>query len=68
MLVVTRREDEGLKIGDDIVIRVKKGTSSNSFRILVIAPKQIPISRISAGQAQQEILNAVARRDTNNSQ
>jgi carbon storage regulator len=44
MLVLTRRLDEKIKIGNDIVISIERIRPDN-VRIGIEAPKQIPISR-----------------------
>jgi carbon storage regulator len=46
MLVLTRKEDEVIKIGDDITIHVKR-ISGNRVRIGIVAPKDMKIVRPS---------------------
>jgi carbon storage regulator len=44
MLVLTRRIDESLRIGDDITVKVI-GIKGNQVRIGISAPKDIPVHR-----------------------
>lgn len=49
MLVLTRREDEQIYIGDDIVITVVN-ISGNRVRIGVTAPSRVPVHRAEVYQ------------------
>lgn len=51
MLVLTRREDESIMIGDDIVVKVLD-LKENQVKIGIIAPKSIAVHR-------QEIYEAI---------
>lgn len=44
MLILTRRVDENLMIGDDIQVTVL-GVKGNQVRIGVEAPKEVPVHR-----------------------
>ena len=44
MLILTRRERESLKIGDDVTVTVL-GIKGGQVRIGVAAPKHIPVHR-----------------------
>jgi carbon storage regulator len=44
MLVVSRRRNEAVCIGDDIIVRVLE-SSGGSVRLGIDAPKQVPIWR-----------------------
>ena len=47
MLVLTRRKDESIRIGDDVVVTVVR-IGKGSCKILIDAPRSIPIRRIEA--------------------
>ncbi|MCC6156045.1 MAG: carbon storage regulator CsrA [Candidatus Hydrogenedentes bacterium] len=51
MLVLTRREDESIMIGDDIVVKVLD-LKENQVKIGIVAPKNISVHR-------QEIYEAI---------
>lgn len=51
MLVLTRKEDESIIIGDDIVVKVL-GLKENQVKIGIIAPKSVSVHR-------QEIYEAI---------
>lgn len=51
MLVLTRREDESIMIGDDIVVKVLD-LKENQVKIGIVAPKSIAVHR-------QEIYEAI---------
>lgn len=44
MLVLTRKEDETIRIGDDIVVKVVK-THGGRVRLAIDAPLEVPILR-----------------------
>lgn len=44
MLVLTRREDESIMIGDDIVVKVLD-LKENQVKIGIVAPKNIAVHR-----------------------
>lgn len=44
MLILTRRSNESVKVGDDVTITVL-GIRGNTVRIGVAAPKSIPVHR-----------------------
>ena len=44
MLVLTRKEDETIRIGDDIVVKVVK-THGGRVRLAIEAPLEVPILR-----------------------
>ena len=44
MLILTRRRDESIQIGDDITVTIL-GTSGNHVRVGVNAPKAVPVHR-----------------------
>jgi carbon storage regulator len=44
MLILTRREGESVRIGDDVTVRVL-GMKKGQVRIGVAAPKEIPVHR-----------------------
>ncbi len=51
MLVLTRREDESIMIGDDIVVKVLD-LKENQVKIGIVAPKSVSVHR-------QEIYDAI---------
>ena len=51
MLVLTRREDESIMIGDDIVVKVLD-LKENQVKLGIVAPKSISVHR-------QEIYEAI---------
>ena len=51
MLVLTRREDESIMIGDDIVVKVLD-LKENQVKIGIVAPKSVSVHR-------QEIYEAI---------
>ena len=51
MLVLTRREDESIMIGDDIVVKVLD-LKENQVKIGIVAPKSVAVHR-------QEIYEAI---------
>ncbi len=51
MLVLTRKQNEKMYIGDDIVVRIVR-INANSVRVGVEAPKYIPVSREEVRQRQ----------------
>ena len=53
MLVLTRKPDEAIRIGDDIVIRIV-ATDKNSVRNGIEAPKEMTILREELVQAVTE--------------
>ncbi len=53
MLVLTRKQDEAIRIGDDIVIKIV-ATDKNSVRIGIEAPKEMTILREELVQAVTE--------------
>ncbi|MEQ8211881.1 MAG: carbon storage regulator [Lacipirellulaceae bacterium] len=61
MLVLTRKEDESIRIGDDIVVKVVK-THGGRVRLAIEAPLEVPILRgeldfsESGGQTTAETL------------
>lgn len=44
MLVLTRKKDESILIGDDIEIRINK-IDGDGVRLGIIAPRQVPVYR-----------------------
>ena len=44
MLVLTRKKDESILIGDDIEIRINK-VDGDGVRLGIIAPRQVPVYR-----------------------
>ena len=50
MLVLTRRKDESLMIGDDIVVTIL-GVEGDKVKIGIAAPQEIPILREEVYQA-----------------
>ncbi|QFT90645.1 hypothetical protein FIU87_18535 [Bacillus sp. THAF10] len=59
MLVLTRKTDEAIKIGDDIEITVL-GISGDQIKLGISAPKQIEIHRKEVYLSIQEENNAAA--------
>jgi carbon storage regulator len=53
MLVLTRKQDEAIRIGEDIVIKIVS-TDKNSVRIGIEAPKEMTILREELVQAVSE--------------
>jgi carbon storage regulator len=62
MLVLTRKKDEAIRIGNDIIIRVVS-VDKNSVRIGIEAPKEMTILREELAQAVSEE-NIKAARET----
>jgi carbon storage regulator len=56
MLVLTRKEDESIIIGDDIIVKVL-GLKENQVKIGIIAPKSVTVHR-------QEIYEAIKSENT----
>ena len=44
MLILTRKEGESIKIGDDVTVRVL-GVNGNQIRVGVAAPKSVAVHR-----------------------
>jgi len=44
MLVLSRKEDQTIKIGDDVVVTVLK-IRGNRVRLAISAPREVPIRR-----------------------
>ncbi|QDT01347.1 carbon storage regulator [Adhaeretor mobilis] len=44
MLVLTRREDETIRIGDDIIVKVVRNRGGR-VRLAIEAPRSVPIRR-----------------------
>jgi carbon storage regulator len=44
MLILSRRPDESLKLGDDVTVTIL-GVRGNTVRIGVAAPKSLPVHR-----------------------
>ncbi|WP_300364643.1 carbon storage regulator CsrA [Hydrogenimonas sp.] len=64
MLVLTRKEEEAIRIGDDIVIKIIS-TDKNSVRIGIEAPGNITILREELVQAvSEENRKAAGKTDT----
>ncbi len=59
MLTLTRKKGEEIVIGDNIVITVKE-ISSDSVRISVTAPRDVPVFRRELKMAMQENREAAA--------
>lgn len=72
MLVLTRKKDESILIGDDIEIRINK-VDGDGVRLGIIAPRKVPVYRkeihdlisksnrdaaMASGKAEEDILNA----------
>jgi len=53
MLVLTRKLDEAIRIGDDIVVKIVS-VDKNSVRIGIEAPTDVPILREELVQAVSE--------------
>lgn len=51
MLVVTRKDREAVKIGDDILVVVWR-TDDGRIRVGIDAPRSIPIHRVSRDEAR----------------
>jgi carbon storage regulator len=65
MLVLTRRENESIMIGDDIEIRVLD-IKENQVKIGVLAPKNVAVHRREVYEAiQQENTEAAAPSNPN---
>lgn len=59
MLVIQRRNEEQIRIGDDITVRVL-GIVGNSVRLGITAPRAVPVHREEVYEAIQRE-NAQAR-------
>lgn len=44
-LVLTRRIGESIRIGDDIVVRIADSRADGSCRVVIEAPRTVPIVR-----------------------
>ena len=44
MLVLTRKEDESIMIGDDIEVKILD-VKENQVKVGIVAPKQVPVHR-----------------------
>ncbi len=65
MLILTRKKDEAIRIGDDIVITVV-AVEKNSVRIGIEAPKELRILREELAQAiEEENQKAAEKADEN---
>lgn len=53
MLVIQRRPEEQIRIGDDIVIRVL-GISGNNVKLGINAPRAIPVHREEVYESIQQ--------------
>ena len=53
MLVLTRRSGEGIRIGDDIIVRVLE-IQRSQVRIAIGAPREIPVHREEVYRVVQE--------------
>jgi len=65
-LVLTRRYGDEIIIGDNISIRVGKGRREGSVRLLIEAPREIPIIRGELREqttAKQEVESDASRVD-----
>ncbi|WP_457595896.1 carbon storage regulator CsrA [Hydrogenimonas sp.] len=62
MLVLTRKQDEAIRIGDDIVVKIV-ATDKNSVRIGIEAPKNMTILREELVQAVSEENRRASRSD-----
>lgn len=65
-LVLGRDLGEAILIGDDIAVvltMTDAGTSGKGVRLLIIAPRDLPISRTDGAIDPQELLKAAERRE-----
>jgi sRNA-binding carbon storage regulator CsrA len=65
-LVLGRDLGEAILIGDDIAVvltMTDAGTSDKGVRLLIIAPRDLPISRTEGVMDPQELLKAAERRE-----
>jgi carbon storage regulator len=53
MLVLTRKEDESIMIGDDVELKVL-GIKDNQVKLGIIAPRSVPVHRREVYLAIQE--------------
>ena len=60
MLVIQRRPEEVIRIGDDITVRVL-GIVGNSVKLGIDAPRSIPVHRQEVYEAIQRENEAAAR-------
>lgn len=61
MLILTRRTNEGIRIGDDITV-VVLGVKGNQVRLGIGAPKDVPVHREEIYERiQHEELHAKVR-------
>jgi sRNA-binding carbon storage regulator CsrA len=64
-LVIGRDLGESILIGDDIAVvftQDKSGTSGKGIRLLIIAPRDLPISRTDGVMDPQVLLKAAEKR------
>lgn len=53
MLVLTRRPDEALVIGDNIVVRIN-AVSGNQVRVGIAAPRDVKVRRLELLDAKEQ--------------
>lgn len=60
MLVLSRRKDESIRIGDDIIITIVE-VRGDTIRLGVEAPKEVPVHR---SEIYEAIQRAITRSET----
>lgn len=60
MLVLSRRKDESIRIGDDIIITIVE-VRGDAIRLGIEAPKEVPVHR---SEIYEAIQRAITRSET----
>lgn len=63
MLVVSRREDEGIQIGDDIFIVISEIGRGKQVKLMVHTPRSMKVRRVSLEELPEEVYRSSRERN-----